>query len=234
VQSVLAPEINLATIRVLARNGVEVIVPRGQGCCGALAGHMGRHHDAQGFARRTLGAFPTAVDAVLTNAAGCGSMFKDYAHLMEGEAEAEQARAFAARAMDVSKFLFDLGLSAPVPALEKPMRVAYHDACHLGHAQNVRAEPRQLLGEIPGAQVVELPEAEICCGSAGVYNITQPEMARDLLKRKVGNIVATGAGLVATGNIGCLTQIRAGLPEGVRAMHTFEVLDQAYAGTLGG
>jgi glycolate oxidase iron-sulfur subunit len=238
VQPVLAPTINAATIRVLTRNGVEVVIPRGQGCCGALAQHMGLRTEAQQFARRTLDTFPKDVDAILTNAAGCGSTLKEYGHLFSGAPEHEQADQFAQRSQDVSQFLAALGLSTAPPAFKQKVRVAYHDACHLGHAQGVRSQPRTLLQQIGNLELAEIPEAEICCGSAGVYNITQPEMAESLLTRKVNNIRATGASGVAMGNIGCLTQIQRGLATQatatgatpVWAAHTIEVLDWAYAG----
>lgn len=234
VQPVLAPEINLATIRVLARNGIEVIVPANQGCCGALANHIGQKHLAQNFAQHTLDVFPTDVDAVLTNAAGCGSTFKEYDHLLAGTPQAEAAHRFSERVQDVNQFLADLGLVEAPPSLGKTVRVAYHDACHLGHAQGVRSQPRELLGSIPDLEVLEIPEADICCGSAGVYNITQPEMAGQLLERKVGNILSTAADGVATGNIGCMTQIGRGLAErgGGWVAHVMQILDWAYNGTF--
>ncbi|MBX3065601.1 MAG: glycolate oxidase subunit GlcF [Anaerolineae bacterium] len=232
VQTVLAPEINAATVRVLTRNGVEVLIPRNQGCCGALPLHMGERQSGRAFARRNLNAFPTDVDAIITNAAGCGSALKDYAHLFDGEPEEERAHQFAAQSQDVSKFLAELGLSEQPQSLGRKLRVAYHDACHLGHAQGVRSQPRQLLMSIPDLELVDIPEAEICCGSAGVYNITQPEMATDLLERKVNNIGSTRADGVATGNIGCLTQIRRGLKQkgNMWAVHTMQLLDWAYQG----
>ncbi len=236
VQPVLAPDINLATIRVLARNGVEVIAPAGQGCCGALAQHIGQKVAAQNFARHTLDTFPTDVDAVLTNAAGCGSTFKEYRHLLADDPAAEAAQKFSERAQDVSQFLADLGLVESPPALkhrgERPVRVAYHDACHLAHAQGIRTQPRQLLASIPNLELLEIPEADICCGSAGVYNITQPEMAGQLLARKVENILSMGADGVATGNIGCMTQIGRGLAErgGGWVAHVMQLLDWAYSG----
>jgi glycolate oxidase iron-sulfur subunit len=239
VQSVLEPAINAATVRVLARNGVEVIVPRQQGCCGALANHAGQQAAAHHSAGALLDVFAPYVgagdvDAIITNAAGCGSTLKEYAHLLPEQHE--QAHAFAGKARDVCEFLGDLGLavSSPIPAQAKPVRVAYHDACHLGHAQGIRSQPRELLMSIPGVQVVELPESDICCGSAGIYNITEPEMAHDLLARKVKNIRTTDADIVATGNIGCLTQIRAGLVGAgqIPVAHTIQILDWAYAGAL--
>lgn len=231
VQTVLAPEINAATIRVLTRNGVEVVIPRDQGCCGALTLHMGQREDGKQFARRLMQAFPTDVDAMITNAAGCGSALKDYAHLFENEPEAQTAHDFSARAQDVSQFLADLGLAEQPIGVGRSLRIAYHDACHLGHAQGVRSQPRQLLMSIPNVEVVEVPEAEICCGSAGVYNITQPEMANDLLARKVNNIGLTKTDGVVAGNIGCLTQIQRGIKsKGMWAVHTMQLLDWAYSG----
>lgn len=235
VQPVLAPEINAATVRVLTRNGVEVVIPRNQGCCGALTLHMGLREPAKSFARHNLNAFPTDVDAVLTNAAGCGSALKDYAHLFDGEPEEKAAHTFAARSQDVSKFLAELGLAEEPKSFGRKMRVAYHDACHLGHAQGIRSQPRQLLMRIPDVELVDIPEADICCGSAGVYNITQPEMANDLLERKVDNVGLTQADGLATGNIGCLTQIRRGLKQkspNMWAVHTMQLLDWAYRGEL--
>jgi glycolate oxidase iron-sulfur subunit len=235
-QQVLDPEIGPATLRVLARNGVETIVPPGQGCCGALAMHAGRRGQARRAARRTLAAFPEDVDAVVTNAAGCGSGMREYALVLAGEPDEERARAFAERVMDVSAFLDDLGLTEP-PAPPKPLRVAYHDACHLVHAQGVREAPRRLLAAA-GHEVVEPAEWEICCGSAGTYNLEKPATAAELGRRKARNLLATGADLVAAGNIGCLTQIRTHLAEegagraapgdGLEVVHTIQVLDRAY------
>jgi len=226
VQQVLAPEIHQATLRVLAENGVETIIPRDQACCGALSMHTGAAEQARAFARRNLRAF-AGVDAVLTNAAGCGSGMKEYALLFKGCPEAEAAEAFARRVQDVSVFLDELGLEAP-PALPRPLKLAYHDACHLAHAQGVQASPRKLLRSIPNLTLVEIPEGDLCCGSAGTYNLDQPAIARELGQRKAQNIFATGADAVATGNIGCMTQIRAHLPKGVRVMHTMEVMEAAY------
>ncbi|MCC7450404.1 MAG: glycolate oxidase subunit GlcF [Anaerolineae bacterium] len=234
VQPVLDPAINLATIRVLNRNGVEVVVPKNQGCCGALAEHTGQKAAGQQFARKTIAAFPTDVDAVITNAAGCGSTLKSYDHLLADDPMAEQAKQFTRRVQDVSEFLAQIGLSEPPPALPRKVRVAYHDACHLGHAQNVRTQPRSLLMSIPNLELVEIPESDICCGSAGVYNIIQPEMADELFKRKLDNILSTGAEIVAAGNIGCLTQLQRGLAARVSilAAHTLQILDWAYGEQL--
>lgn len=230
-QQVLAPEVNQATLRVLARNGVEVVIPRGQSCCGALGMHTGMDALAKRLARKNLSAFPRDVDAILTNAAGCGSGMKEYPLLFKGGTEEDAARDFAGRVQDVSVFLDGLGLESP-PALEEPLKIAYHDACHLGHAQGVRDAPRRLLQAIPGVTLLTPPDWEICCGSAGVYNIERPEVAAELGRQKVANILSTGAEAVATGNIGCMMQLRTHLGRQQRELpvvHTFEVLDRAYA-----
>jgi glycolate oxidase iron-sulfur subunit len=234
VQQVMAPEINWATLRVLARNGVEVIVPPGQGCCGALLMHSGDDDGARSLAARNLRAFPDDVDAIITNAAGCGSGLHDYAHLFSGRPEERQARALASRALDVSVFLDNLGLRAP-PPLPHPLRLAYHDACHLVHAQGVAAAPRRLLGTIDGLTVLEVPEGELCCGSAGTYNLDQPDVAGALGRRKAENVLRTDPQAVVAGNIGCLVQIRShleNLNQPLPVYHTLEVLDQAYRGLL--
>ncbi|PZN12532.1 MAG: glycolate oxidase iron-sulfur subunit [Bacillota bacterium] len=232
VQQVLRPEINHATARVLAANGVEVLVPPGQGCCGALALHAGAEEQARDQAARTLEAFASLdVDAIVVNAAGCGSAMKEYHHVFAGSPHEKRARALADRVRDVSEFLAELGPLPPGP-LSRPARVAYHDACHLAHGQGVREAPRHLLGAIPNVDLVELDEPDLCCGSAGIYNIEQPEVARQLQERKVESILASGASIVATGNIGCLVQVAAGLRRRgapVRVMHTMELLAEAYA-----
>jgi glycolate oxidase iron-sulfur subunit len=235
VQQVLAPSINWATLRVLAHNGVEVVVPRGQGCCGSLAMHMGDAGQAKTLARRNLQAFPADVDAILTNAAGCGSGIHEYGLLFAGEAHEPRARAFAKNVKDVSVFLYELGLVSPSP-LAGPAILAYHDACHLSHAQGVTHQPRQLLRSIPNVKLVEIPEGDLCCGSAGAYNLEQPALARQIGERKAHNILATGAQAVATGNIGCMTQIQtqlARLGSPLPVWHTMEVLDRAYGGASG-
>jgi glycolate oxidase iron-sulfur subunit len=221
-QQVLDPDIGWATLRVLARNGVETVVPRGQGCCGALAMHGGRAEQARRLARRNLRAFPRDVDAVIANAAGCGSGMREYGLLFAGERDEDAARALAERVVDVSAFLDELGLVAPPAA--KPLRVAYHDACHLAHAQKVREAPQRLL-RAAGHEVVVPDEWELCCGSAGTYNVEQPETAEQLGRRKAANLRATGAEVVAAGNVGCLTQIRRYLEVPVR--HTVQILDAA-------
>ena len=229
-QQVLAPEIGWATARVLARNGVEVIVPGGQGCCGALAMHGGRERAARRFARRTIAAFAGDFDAIVTNAAGCGSGMREYPLLLAGEPDEAEAQAFAGRVVDVSAFLDDLGFLPP-PATQ-PLRIAYHDACHLSHAQRVREAPRRLLAAA-GHEVVTPDEAEICCGSAGTYNLERPETAAELGRRKAERLLATEPDLIAAGNIGCLTQIQTHLAPspGVETLHTVEILDRAYGGS---
>ena len=230
-QQVLAPEINWATLRVLARNGVEVAIPRDQGCCGSLDLHGGRAERAKRHARRNLRAFPSDVDAVITNAAGCGSGIGEYGLLFKGEQDEDEARALADRTVDVSVFLHDLGL-APPPPLPEPLQLAYQDACHLAHAQAVRSAPRELLRAIANLELLEPDDWQLCCGSAGTYNVEQPDVARELGRRKAEALLATGAEAVASGNIGCLTQIdqhlRA-LGRELPVMHTMQVLDRAYA-----
>jgi len=235
VQQALSPEIDWATLRVLARNGVEVVIPRGQGCCGALGMHTGNNAQAQGQARTNMQVFPADVDAIVTNAAGCGSGMHEYPLLFAGTPEEEAARAFASRAKDVSVFLADLGL-VPPPPLPQPLKLAYHDACHLAHAQGVTTPPRALLRSIGNVTLLEIPEGEICCGSAGSYNVEQPEIAGALGERKARYILSTGADAVAAGNIGCLVQIRTHLgrqPQPIPVYHTMEVLDMAYEGGAG-
>ncbi len=227
VQQVLAPEINWATLRVLAENGVETVIPKHQNCCGALSMHTGQGKQAQALVRHNLEVFPQDVDAVLTNAAGCGSGMKEYPLLFKGLPEEQEAEDFAGRVKDVSVFLDELGLTPP-PPLPRPLKVAYHDACHLAHAQGIRAAPRRLLTSIPNLTLLEIPESDMCCGSAGTYNLEQPEIAQELGERKVRNILSTGTEAVAVGNIGCIAQIQAHLQQSLPVYHTIEVLDQAY------
>lgn len=229
-QQVLDPDINWATLRVLARNGVEVVIPKSQSCCGALAAHTGVKGQAQAFARNNLKAFPEDVDAILTNAAGCGSGLHEYGLWLRGEPEEAEAHEFSSLSQDISVFLHDLGLIAP-PPLSKPLRVAYHDACHLAHAQRVTSEPRALLRQLEGLELLEPDEAELCCGSAGTYNLEHPEMARALGQRKAQNLLATGAELIVSGNIGCLTQLQnqlRDLGKPLPVIHTVQLLDRAY------
>lgn len=231
-QQVLAPDINQATLRVLARNGVEVLIPKEQVCCGSLASHTGEADLARRFALQNMDAFPGSedVDAIITNAAGCGSGMHEYPLLFAGTEHAARAQAFAARVQDVSQFLAGLGLME-TPTLAEPCKVAYHDACHLAHAQGVTAAPRQLLTSIQNLSLAPIAEAELCCGSAGVYNIEQPALAHEIGARKAQNIAATSADAVATGNIGCMVQVEKHLRaqgSDMPVLHTIQVLDRAY------
>ena len=235
VQSVLEPAINHATLAVLARNGVEVVVPDLQSCCGALHWHTGDVKRARTFARRNFSAFPHDVDAIVVTAAGCASAMLEYPLSFKTEPDEATARAFAAKVVDVSVFLDGLGMEAP-PSPSSTLRVAVHDACHLCHAQQVRAEPRNLLRAIAGIELLELNDDERCCGSAGTYNIDQPHVAASLGRRKAAAIRATGCDVVATGNIGCIIQMRRHLADSSAppppVLHTMQILAAAYARTL--
>ena len=227
VQRVFNPGVNEATLRVLAAEGCEVVVPRGQGCCGALSMHAGREHESLDFARALMKQFD-GVDAIVINAAGCGSHLKDYGRLLH----TDEARAFAAKVRDVNEFLAAL----PPRAERKPLnlRVAMHDACHLQHAQRIVAQPRKLLGGIPGLTMLEIPDGSQCCGSAGIYNLVQPESAQQIGERKVDNVLSTRADLLVSANPGCTLQIQKILRErGHRlpAAHPIEILDASINGT---
>jgi glycolate oxidase iron-sulfur subunit len=235
VQRVFFGDVNAATARVLAAEGCDVVIPQEQGCCGALMTHAGEENDALVQARRTIEVFERAeVETIVINAAGCGSAMKEYGHLLRDDPlYAERAAAFAAKCRDITEVLAELEPRAPRHPL--PLRVAYHDACHLQHAQGVRLQPRQVLGTIPGLELVEIDEGTLCCGSAGVYNLLEPEPARQLGDRKVANVLRTGAHLLATGNPGCLLQIVAGLERaGVKmpAVHPVELLDASIRGDI--
>lgn len=230
VMNVLYHEVNRATIRVLAANGCDVVVPRGQKCCGALHAHNGFLDDAGRMARETIALFEREkVDAIVVNSAGCGSTMKDYEHSLAGDPQwAARAAAFRRKVVDVSEFLCALGLTQPLNAV--PETVVYHDACHLAHAQGIRSAPRQLLAQIPELKVVPLNESEICCGSAGIYNFLEPDMAQSLQDRKIDNVLATGASSVVTGNPGCLSWINDGLKKrglDMPVLHPVELLDEA-------
>ena len=234
VQRVLFSGVNAATARVLAAEGCEVIIPRDQGCCGALMVHAGLEQEALGFARKLIDVFERAeVDTIVINAAGCGSTMKEYGYLLRHDPEyADRARAFAAKCKDISEVLAELEPRAARHPL--PLRVAYHDSCHLQHAQGVRIPPRQVLKTIPELELLEVPDAAICCGSAGIYNLVQPESAAELGDRKVKNCLSTGPDVVASANPGCLVQISSGLKrEGKRVpvLHMIEILDAAILGT---
>ncbi len=233
------PETNLATARVLQRNGCEVWIPRAQQCCGALHYHAAHEEPARRFAAANCNVFgpslsggSAAVDAIIVNAAGCGAMLKDYGHLLKNTPACEQAAKLAARVKDISEFLVALGPVRPEHPL--PLRATYHDACHLCHGQQIRQPPRQLLGIIPGLELVPLAESEICCGAAGSYNLMQPEMAERLGQRKARNLVATGAQAVFSGNVGCLLQIGRHLrtlrPD-IWVAHPIDALWASYSGS---
>jgi glycolate oxidase iron-sulfur subunit len=233
VQRVLFPQVNAATARVLAAEGCEVVAPKAQPCCGALLVHAGEEEQAVHLARQTIDAFEKAqVDAVIINAAGCGSNVKEYGHLLRDDPEyAERAKAFAAKCRDVSEFLAELEPRATRHAL--PLRVAYHDACHLQHAQGIRLQPRTVLGRIPQLEVLEIPEAAICCGSAGIYNLVQPEAATELGDRKASHIAALEADIVVSANPGCLLQLQSALARAGRKLpvrHFIELLDASIRG----
>jgi len=225
VQSVLDPGINAATIRLLTRLGYEVVVSGEEACCGSLTHHMGLEHDALARARRSIDQWTKAnVDAVIVTASGCGTTIKDYGHMLRHDpAYAEKAAAISAKAKDVSEFL----VMQDLPEAQGGLRLAYHSACSMQHGQQIRTEPQRLLRRA-GFTVMEVPEGHLCCGSAGTYNILQPEIAARLRARKVANIEALAPEAVATGNIGCITQI--GLGTSIPIVHTVELLDWAYGG----
>ncbi len=232
-QRAFFPDVNLATVRVLAANGFEVVVPRGQGCCGSLFVHEGEREKGKALARTTIDAFEAAgADVVAINAAGCGSVMKDYGELLKDDPRyAGRAVAFGRKVRDISQILADAGLTGKLHPVN--LKVTYHDACHLAHGQKVRTEPRSLLAAIPGLQLVPLRDADFCCGSAGVYNLLHPELAREFLDRKLDRLAETGAHVVVSGNPGCMLQIAMGLRErgiSMRAAHTVEVLDWSYRG----
>jgi glycolate dehydrogenase iron-sulfur subunit len=233
VQRAFFPGVNAATVRVLAAEGFDVHAPSPQGCCGALSMHNGRDEEAASFARSLVTSFERAeVDYVVVNAAGCGSTMKEYAEILADDPEyAERASRFQAKVRDVSELLAMSGSVATRHPL--PVTVAYHDACHLAHAQGIRTQPRALLNEIPGLELREIAESEICCGSAGIYNVLNPEPASELGDRKAANVVRTGAQLLVTANPGCLMQVAASLErtgQRIGLAHTVEVLDASIRG----
>jgi glycolate oxidase iron-sulfur subunit len=234
VQQVFFPHVNAATARVLAAEGCEVVIPRRQACCGALMVHSGLEDAALSFAKRMIAAFEAAeVDTVVINSAGCGSTMKEYGHLLRDEPGwAERANAFSAKCKDVSELLSELDPLAHRHPLK--LRVAYHDACHLQHAQAVRDQPRRLLAQIPELDVAEIPEPSLCCGSAGIFNLLQPDTANQLGDRKVENLLTTQAQAVVSSNPGCLLQLMHRLRcRGLKAMpafHLVELLDASIRG----
>jgi glycolate oxidase iron-sulfur subunit len=238
VQSVFFPQVNIATARVLAAEGCEVVIPRGQACCGALSLHSGRIGEAARFARHAIETFEQAgVEAVVVNSAGCGSAMTEYTELLADDPEwAERAAALSAKVRDFAEFLADLFEATGGPAAARhplPVRAAYHDACHLAHAQKVTAAPRALLNGIPDLELAEIPEAGMCCGSAGIYNLVQPEAAHELGERKAASVYSTGARLVISANPGCSLQIASALEamgQRIAVAHTAEILDASIRG----
>jgi glycolate oxidase iron-sulfur subunit len=234
VQQVFFSHVNAATARVLAAEGCEVIIPPEQQCCGALMLHSGLEDDAAALAKKMIAVFEAAdVDTVVINSAGCGSAMKEYGHLLRDDPKwAERASAFSAKCKDIAEFLCDLEPLAERHPLN--LRVAYHDACHLQHAQGVHDQPRRLLSQIPDLDIAEIPEATLCCGSAGIFNLLQPDTADQLGSRKVDNLLSTGAEAVASANPGCLLQLIHGLHRrGFKTMpvfHMVELLDASMRG----
>ncbi len=235
VQRVFFDDVNAATVRVLTAEGCEVVVPQTQGCCGALSVHAGREDEGLDYARHLIDAFDAAnVDAIVVNVAGCGSTMKDYGYLLRDDpAYAERAATFSAKVRDVSEVLAELEPVAPRNAI--PLRVAYHDACHLRHGQGITKQPRAVLRSIPSLEVAEIPEAEICCGSAGIYNLVEPGPAAELGERKARNILSTRPEAIVASNPGCLLQISAALRQmdaAIPTLHPVELLDASIRGAL--
>lgn len=233
VQSVFFSKTNEATVRVLAENGCEVLIPRNQGCCGALSVHSGRLSEGRDFARYLIRSFEGIdVDAIIVNSAGCGSTMKEYGEILgDDPVFAERARKISEKTRDVMEFLGDIGLAGELKALD--LKITYQDACHLGHAQRIKEQPRNVLRQIPGIEFTELPESELCCGSAGIYNMVEPDMSRRLLERKLGHLKETGADCLVAGNPGCLLQIGKGIRQhglGIKTAHPVELLDRSYRG----
>lgn len=233
VQSVLFPHTNEATVRVLSENGCDVLIPRNQGCCGALSLHSGRLSEARQFARAVIDIFERSDhDAIIVNSAGCGSAMKEYRELLrEDKSYKERAERISDKTKDIMEFLDEIGLQGELK--EVKCRVTYQDACHIAQAQRIRTQPRNVIRKIPGVEFVELPESELCCGSAGIYNMVQPEMSGSLLDRKIRNLKETNADLLIVGNPGCLLQIQMGIKQNglsIKTAHPIELLDWAYSG----
>lgn len=231
IANVFFARLNDATVRVLQRNGCEVTVPAAQTCCGALHVHSGLPEQARVLARKNVDALVDGnYDAIITNAAGCGSTLKEYGELLErDQSYSAKAHQFASRVRDVNEFLASIEWNTRFGAL--PLNITYQDSCHLVHGQKVRVAPRQLLRSIPGIQFREMPLADQCCGSAGIYNIVQPDMATALLEKKMVSVESTRAEVIVTANPGCMLQLRAGVAQfgsGQRVAHVVEILDEAY------
>jgi glycolate oxidase iron-sulfur subunit len=230
INNVAFSHLNHATISTLTANGIEVHVPAGQGCCGALHAHAGYREDSRQLARNNINVFLAGdYDAVVTNAAGCGSHLKEYDDLLEHDPEfAGKAREFKAKAKDVTEYLAQVGLRAPKKKIGR--KVAYQDPCHLANAQRIRTQPRELLTAI-GCQVVELPHSDQCCGSAGVYNVAQNDLSMKILSAKMDDVTSVESDVVATANVGCMIQLRAGMAQrglNTPVKHVVELLDEAY------
>ncbi len=235
IQSVLFSQTNEATVRVLAENGCEVVIPENQGCCGALSTHSGRLAEGRNFARANVDVFTKYdIDAVIVNSAGCGSSMKEYGELLKDDPDyAGRGEKLSEKSKDVMEFLADIGLQGELKELK--LRVTYQDACHIAHAQGIKAHPRKIIKQIPGIEFVELPESELCCGSAGIYNMVQPEMSQGLLERKISNLKETNVQYLVAGNPGCLLQIQMGIKQSgldIKTAHPIELLDWAYRGTF--
>lgn len=234
IMDVLFTETNVNTVRLLRQAGFEVVIPEAQTCCGALHSHAGETELARGLAKRNLEAFGEAgVDGIATNAGGCGAMLKEYDHLLQGEAgKREESREFASKIKDVTELLCDRGRPLPLKPTDRKLVVTYQDSCHLRNVMRVQRQPRELLASLPGVELRELQGADRCCGSAGIYNITQPKMSSSVLDHKMENVQATQAEVVVTSNPGCLLQmqwgiLRAGRSDAMRAVHLVDLLAQA-------
>jgi glycolate oxidase iron-sulfur subunit len=236
VQRLFFSDVNAATIRVLTANGCEVVIPKNQGCCAALPEHQGQSHQAQTLAKQMIDSFSnTGVDAIIINAAGCGHTLKEYGHILENDPEyAQSAKQFANKVKDVQEFLAKVGLTAKLSPLgDKNIKLVYQDACHLLHGQQISLEPRQILKQIPGVELKEPIDAALCCGSAGVYNMLQPETAEELGDQKVTNLLNTGAEIIASPNPGCSLQIKKHLKlqgKDINLLHPMELLDYSIRG----
>ena len=230
IASVSFADLNRATVRVLSKNGVSVVVPSGQGCCGALHAHAGRLEDARELARKNIDVFlDDSIDAIISNAAGCGGTLKEYGDLLKDDPEyAEKAKQFVAKMRDINEYLAEIGPRPPLQPLGK--RVTYQDPCHLAHAQRIRSAPRQLLKAI-GAQIVEMPNSDVCCGSAGVYNVVQNSLSMKLLAAKMDDVQTVDSDIIATANVGCMLQLRAGVQQrgmSQRVAHVVELMNEVY------
>lgn len=236
VQRLFNPAVNAATMRVLTANGCQVVIPKSQGCCGALPHHQGEEDQARSFAKQMIDSFDIEnVEYVLINASGCGHTMKEYGHLLKDDKDyAHRAAEFVKKVRDVQEFLAEVGLTSPLSALQtEPLSIVYQDACHMIHGQKITSQPRKLLKQIPGVTLKEPIDAALCCGSAGVYNIFQPEIAEELGQQKATNLTKTGATVIASANIGCYVQISKHLGiqgKEVPVLHPMQLLDYAIRG----